>query len=104
MANHVVTVDLQVKKTGSIKFKVSPWRVHSKPGDTVSWDFTGDIASGIIEQEFANRVWPFSGRNRMRGTKQKNAKTGRRRESGRDRIVIPYRVTVKFRDPEDGHL
>jgi hypothetical protein len=51
-------------------------------------------------------VWPFEGRKPpIRGTKARNAKTGRRLVHRRmASVTLPYRVILQFRDPTDGHL
>lgn len=105
MATHVVTVDLQVKKRGSIVIKVDPWEVHSKLGDTVSWNFTGDITKGSVEPESKRRVWPFAGRlPPLKGTKARNARTGKRTAHPNASKIVSYRVILEFRDPTDGHI
>lgn len=105
MAGPVVTVDLKVRKKGAIVITVDPWEVHCTIGERVSWNFTGDIASGTTTLESTSRVSPFSGRKRsFKGTKRKNARSGKVRARRYGSVVVPYRVTVEFRDPTDQHL
>ena len=103
MVRHVVTVDLIVKKKGSIYVSVNPWEQHSKIGDTVSWAFTGDITSGKIDVKNKRRAWPFEGpRPPLRGTKRKRAEAGVRTARRRKNVTIPYTITLTFKDPASG--
>ena len=105
MPGPTVTVDLKVRKKGAITISVDPWEVHCALGETVQWNFTGDVTSGSVSPEYKSRVWPFAGPNPpLKGTKKKNARTGKRTRRTLTAKVVPYRVTMQFKDPTDQHL
>ena len=98
MAERVVTLDLTVKKTGSIKVAINPWERHAKVGDTIVFKPGGDVTG--FDVIWHTRNSPFVGGKKSIGVRSaKAAKTTH--VKGTAKLNTPYRYTVKlyFNDP-----
>ena len=98
MAERVVTLDLTVKKTGSIKVAINPWERHAKVGDTIVFKPSGDITRYTIILHARNP--PFvGGKRKIVVGAAKVAKTTD--VKGTAKLYTPYHYTVElyFNDP-----